>query len=296
MTTTDFIYSIDGQDELLSISSAELLSDRGLAYGHGLFESIRYFQGEFPLQSKHLARIQNDAGRLGIRIPISRLSSALSAFKDILLKQCILSGVVKIIVTAGSGGRGYESLGANTPRIIFRYSISPSDLHEYRNLGISLWRCDLPLAANSQLAGIKHLNRIEQVLAANESHSSDCQDGLMMNVDGLIIETTRANVFFRKTSGDWVTPDLNSCGVSGVMRSLLIEDIFPLMGIYPRIGLIKISDIEEYDELFICNSVRGIVPVVGVRQFDNQSTSVRKIGKVTRELQSMLSNNYSCFQ
>ena len=76
----------------------------------------------------------------------------------------------------------------------------------------------------------------------------------------------------------------------------MIEEIFPLMGISPRIGLIKISDIEEYVELFICNSVRGIVPVVGVRQFDNQSTSVRKIGKATRELQSMLSNNYSCFQ
>ncbi|MBT5796232.1 MAG: hypothetical protein HOI09_02490, partial [Porticoccaceae bacterium] len=68
MTTTDFIYTIDGQDELLDISSAELLSDRGLAYGHGLFESIRYFGGDFPLKNRHLARIQNDASRLGVKI------------------------------------------------------------------------------------------------------------------------------------------------------------------------------------------------------------------------------------
>ena len=296
MTTTDFIYSIDGQDELLSISSSELLSDRGLAYGHGLFESIHYIEGEFPLQSRHLARIQNDAGRLGIRIPLSRLSSALSAFQDILLKQSISEGVVKIIVTAGSGGRGYDSLGADTPRIIFRHSILPSDLEDYRNLGVSLWRCNHRLATSTQLAGIKHLNRMEQVLAANEGHSSDCHDGLMMNNDGLVVETTRANIFFREASGDWVTPDLSSSGVSGVMRSLLIEEIFPLIGVCPKIGFIKISDIEAYDELFICNSVRGIVPVVGVRQPDNQSTAELEIGRVTRELQSMLSNNYPCFQ
>ena len=295
MTTTDFIYSIDGQDELLSISSAELLSDRGLAYGHGLFESILYFKGEFPLQSRHLARIQNDASHLGIRVPLSRLSSALSAFQNILLKQSISEGVVKIIVTAGSGGRGYDSLGANSPRIIFRYSISPSNLEDYRNLGVNLWRCNQRLAASTQLAGIKHLNRMEQVLAANEEHSIDCHDGLMVNSDGLIVETTQANVFFREASGDWVTPDLNFSGVSGVMRSLLIEEIFPLVGVCPKIGFIKISDIEAYDELFICNSVRGIVPVVGVRQPDNQSTAKREIGKATRELQSMLSNNYPCF-
>jgi len=296
MNTTDFIYSIDGQAELLSISSAELLSDRGLAYGHGLFESIHYFQGEFPLQSRHLARIQNNAGRLGINLPLPRLSSAFLEFKSILLKQSILEGVVKIIVTAGSGGRGYESPELEAPRIIFRHSILPSDLLDYRNQGVGLWRCNQRLSTSTQLAGIKHLNRMEQVLAANEEHSRDCQDGLMMNDDGLIVETTRANIFFREPSGDWVTPDLNSCGVSGVMRSLLIEEIFPLMGISAKISLIKVRDIEEYDELFICNSVRGIVPVVGVRRPDNKSTAERKIGKVTRELQSMLSNNYPCFQ
>jgi len=296
MTTTDFIYTIDGQDELLDISSAELLSDRGLAYGHGLFESIRYFGGDFPLKDRHLSRIQNDASRLGIKINLSRLSSAVSAFKQILHKHSIADGVVKIIVTAGSGGRGYESSGACTPRIIFRHSVSPTNFQHYRNAGISLWRCGQRMSTNTQLAGIKHLNRLEQVLAASERHSSDCDDGLMMNDDGLVIETTRANIFLRGASGRWITPDLDACGVSGVMRSLLIEEIFPLIGVCPKIGFIKISDIEAYDELFICNSVRGIVPVVGVRQPDNQSTAQLEIGRVTRELQSMLSNNYPCFQ
>ena len=296
MTTTDFIYTIDGQDELLDISSAELLSDRGLAYGHGLFESIRYFGGDFPLKDRHLARIQNDASRLGIKINLSRLSSAVLAFKEILHKQSIVDGVVKIIVTAGSGGRGYESSEDCTPRIIFRHSASPSNLQDYRNTGISLWRCGQRISANTQLAGIKHLNRLEQVLAASERHSSDCDDGLMMNDDGLVIETTRANIFLRGASGRWITPDLNACGVSGVMRSLLIEEIFPLMGICLEIGVIGERDLDEYDELFICNSVRGIVPVVGVRAADNQSTETREIGKVTRELQCMLSNNYPCFQ
>tara|TARA_B110000483_G_scaffold62442_1_gene77681 strand:+ start:861 stop:1751 length:891 start_codon:yes stop_codon:yes gene_type:complete len=296
MTTTDFIYTIDGQDELLDISSAELLSDRGLAYGHGLFESIRYFGGDFPLKNRHLARIQNDARRLGIKINLSRLSSAVLAFKQILHKQAIADGVVKIIVTAGSGGRGYENFGACTPRIIFRHSVSPVNFQHYRNAGISLWRCGQRLSTNTQLAGIKHLNRLEQVLAASERHSSDCDDGLMMNDDGLVIETTRANIFLRGASGRWITPDLNACGVSGVMRSLLIEEIFPLMGICLEIGVIGERDLDEYDELFICNSVRGIVPVVGVRAADNQSTEKREIGKVTRDLQCMLSNNYPCFQ
>ena len=152
------------------------------------------------------------------------------------------------------------------------------------------------MSTNTQLAGIKHLNRLEQVLAASERHSSDCDDGLMMNDDGLVIETTRANIFLRGASGRWITPDLNACGVSGVMRSLLIEEIFPLMGICLEIGVIGERDLDEYDELFICNSVRGIVPVVGVRAADNQSTETREIGKVTRELQCMLSNNYPCFQ
>lgn len=296
MITTDFIYTIDGQDELVDISLAELLSDRGLAYGHGLFESIRYFGGDFPLKDRHLARIQNDASRLGIKINLSRLSSAVLAFKEILHKQSIADGVVKIIVTAGSGGRGYESSEASTPRIIFRHSVSPANFQHYRNTGINLWRCGQRMSTNIQLAGIKHLNRLEQVLAASERHSSDCDDGLMMNDDGLVIETTRANIFLRGASGGWITPDLDACGVSGVMRSLLIEEIFPLMGICLEIGVIGERDLDEYDELFICNSVRGIVPVVGVRAADNQSTETREIGKVTRELQCMLSNNYPCFQ
>jgi 4-amino-4-deoxychorismate lyase len=296
MTTTDFIYTIDGQDELLDISSAELLSDRGLAYGHGLFESIRYFDGDFLLENRHLARIQNDSGRLGIRVNLSHMSSALLSFKEILLKQSIVDGIVKIIVTAGSGGRGYQSSEASIPRIILRHSVAPVNLQDYRNTGISLWRCGQRLSTNTQLAGIKHLNRLEQVLAASERHSSDCDDGLMMNDDGLVIETTRANIFFRGTSGRWITPDLDACGVSGVMRSLLIEEIFPLMGICPEIGAVGESDLDDYDELFICNSVRGIVPIVGIRKPDNQSTEKRAIGKVTRELQSMLSNNYPCFQ
>ena len=272
------------------------MSDRGLAYGHGLSESICYFGGDFPLKNRHLARIQNDARRLGIKINLSRLSSAVSAFKQILHKQSIADGVVKIIVTAGSGGRGYESSGACTPRIIFRHSVSPTNFQHYRNAGISLWRCGQRMSTNTQLAGIKHLNRLEQVLAASERHSSDCDDGLMMNDDGLVIETTRANIFLRGASGRWITPDLNACGVSGVMRSLLIEEIFPLMGICLEIGVIGERDLDEYDELFICNSVRGIVPVVGVRAADNQSTEKREIGKVTRDLQCMLSNNYPCFQ
>ena len=180
------------------------------------------------------------------------------------------------------------------PRLGVIDSPIPDDLDELRAAGISLWRCSSQLSVNPQLAGIKHLNRLEQVLARNELHRQDCSDGLMFDHSGCLIETTSANVFLKTRSAGWMTPSLSTAGVAGVMRSILIERLFPSLNIALEVRSVHEAVLEEIEEIFVCNSIRGILPVKGVVS-RNDVMATYAIGSSTRDLQAMLSKLYPCF-
>ena len=288
-------HSINGQFQAASDQAALGLRDRGLAYGHGLFETLCYQRGELPLKERHVQRLCTDALALGISLNPTQISVYLDSFLDGLSAVSVNQGVVKLIVTAGAGGRGYQCPPRLYPLVICQYSeLDAAEARAQRHQGIKLWRCKYRLPLNPALAGIKHLNRLDQVLARREWSSTGYADGLMLSVDGLVIEATAANLFARIDRG-WITPALDTAGVAGVMRALLQEELFTAAALPLRVEPLSLSHLEQASEIFLCNSVRGIVPVIQIAGAGSAPEVNKLIGEQTKMLQSRLSQQYSCY-
>lgn len=219
---------------------------RGVAYGDGLFETMRAQAGKVPWWDGHWARLERGAQRLAIPLPPR---DGVEAAVQRLLDGG--SGVIKLLVTRGSGGRGYASSNDAEPV----WSLSRHPLPDAPPAdGIVLRWCALRLGIQPALAGIKHCNRLEQVLARAEWSGPDVHEGLLRDVDGRVVCATAANVFVL-VAGRWHTPRVDRCGVAGVCRAWAIERLDAV-----ETHLSKV-DVERADAVFVCNAVRGILPV-----------------------------------
>jgi 4-amino-4-deoxychorismate lyase len=268
------------------------VSDRGTSYGHGLFETMRLSSGKVPLWQRHCARLVADAQVLGLNISPITLKQNLDGFLTLLEQHSERKGIVKIVVTAGAGGRGYAAPSNLAPQIICQFSSLPDNLVPPRREGIAVTQCQYRLPANPVLAGIKHLNRLDQVLARgewSEQRGDDYADGIMFSHDDLLIETTCANIFIKSIDG-WVTPRLDQAGVRGVMRGLLLEQLFAQCGLEVSESLISRQQLAVATELFVCSSIRGLLPVTEINNLGHWA-----IGSDTKMLQSALSDLYDCY-
>ncbi|MDH5572306.1 MAG: aminodeoxychorismate lyase [Gammaproteobacteria bacterium] len=265
---------INGQAE-----SAIAVTDRGLQYGDGLFETIAVINGQCPLWDRHIRRLKQGCDRLSLTCPDEYLLLE-EATKLVSNNR---QAVLKIIITRGTGERGYAyPLKSHTTRIMM-CSAWPEFPVENTQTGIKVHLCATRLAQQPLLAGIKHLNRLEQVLARNEWQDKTIAEGILLDQDDNVIEGTVSNLFL-VNNGRLQTPDLSLSGVAGVMRDLILEQASGL-GIKTEIRKIRLEDVHRADEVFVCNSVIGIWPVVDIQ---NQLINV---GDVTRELQRAV----SCF-
>jgi 4-amino-4-deoxychorismate lyase len=235
-------------------------NDRGLAYGDGLFETIRIHRGAPLFIEAHLKRLSQGCARLGIPADVAQWRSWL----DLALLEAPSACIAKLIVTRGSGGRGYRPPEPSTPRCLISLHDMPAPFGGY-DAGISAFVCRQRLARQPSLAGIKHLNRLEQVLASREFPDASWHEGLMADYDGLLVEGTRSNVF-ATLDGRLLTPDLGNCGVAGVLRGQLLD----LFGERVEVKALQLSSLHNVEELFICNSVLGIWPVTRVRHGDEE--------------------------
>lgn len=227
--------------------------DRGFSYGHGVFETMRLFNGQLPLWQLHLERLQVGLQRLGISLAVKPLSAELTS----LLAEMPPQGIVKLTVTAGVGPRGYRAVATATPTVIVHWYPPPQITASVR-----LCQCRYRLPVNPVLAGIKHLNRLDQVLASMELEGDE--QGLLLDVDDNLIEAISHNIFIR--IGDrWLTPALDRCGVAGVMRRFLMETLFPAAGLEVEETCIPLRLVPEAGEIFICNAVSGLLPVAEIR-------------------------------
>jgi len=227
--------------------------DRAFQYGDGLFETIAVVNGKPALLDLHLQRLRSGLSRLSFpELPMQPLVD------DIQDKcQKFDSAALKLVVTRGESRRGY--LPSATPKINVLLAFSEKNNYESIVPAIALCFCNTQLGINPLLAGIKHLNRLEQVLAKKESHERGYKDGLVSDLDGNIIEATSANLFLWKDS-KLITPDLERCGINGVVRQLVFN-IAEQMDIPVVIGNISKADCNNADALFISNSLNGIIPV-----------------------------------
>ena len=235
---------------LVNGSPAQLISirDRGLLYGDGVFRTFPARQGRVAHWHWHLKKLQQDCAALGIQCPTSEI---LQVELQLLLAQHP-DGVYKLLVTRGEGKRGYTPLPQTHTSHFWDVTALPSYPEIYLQDGIAACFCDLRLATQPRLAGIKHLNRLENVLAAAEL--GDCPEGLLLDAHGHVIEGTRSNLFWLK-DGQLHTPDLSGCGVAGVQRARILA-AFPV-----KVVSVDVPTLLAADEIFMVNSLMPLWPI-----------------------------------
>jgi 4-amino-4-deoxychorismate lyase len=269
---------MNGVRILINGQSGNCLStlDRGLLYGDGLFETMTVRDGMPVLWSRHIARLHAGCARLGITPPAADLLQAEAAG----LCRDAAQAVLKILCTRGAGGRGYCPDTATVPTRILQLHPYPSWPADYTKQGVRVRLCRLRLGCNPPLAGIKHLNRLEQVLARAEWNDRAIGEGLMQDVHGYLVEGTMSNVFL-VSDGVLLTPDLSRCGVAGITRALILE-LARQKEIPTGVRDIAMEELEQAQEVLLCNSLIGIWPVIRIAERGY------RVGGITRLLQDSL--------
>ena len=239
-----------GEQRIAAVAS----DDRGLAYGDGLFETMRGVDGTLPWWPRHWARLHRGAERLQLPLPPQAL--ARSEAEDLL---CGGEGVIKLLLTRGGGGRGYAPPERPVPTwVLSVHALPPATA----SIARVRW-CRTRLAAQPALAGIKHCNRLEQVLARAEwataaggqSNPGTAVEGLMLSMEGDAVCAIAANLLVL-TGGRWRTPLLDRCGVEGTMREWVLEQM-PVDQVR-----MAVAEVESADALVLVNAVRGILQVL----------------------------------
>ena len=235
-------------DTAAAISAA----DRGLSYGDGVFRTMTMLAREPRNWSLHYHKLSDDCARLGIMCPPKEIFAADLAQIFAQEQGC----VVKIIVTRGAGARGYGVSGKMAPTRIVISSALPAYSAEYLSAGISARLCDLRLSRQPQLAGIKHLNRLEQVIARSEWNDPAIAEGLLLDEAGWVIGGTMSNVFIIRRR-QLFTPLLTGSGVAGVTRARIMA-LAPRLGLTVSVTHIDLTALMAADEVLLCNSVIGL--------------------------------------
>ncbi len=254
---------------LVNGSPAQFISirDRGLLYGDGVFRTFPARQGRVAHWLWHLHQLQQDCAALGIQCPPRDILQA--ELQQLLVQHP--SGVYKLVVTRGEGQRGYVPLPQSHTSYFWDVTALPSYPTTYVQDGITACFCDLRLAEQSRLAGIKHLNRLENVLAAAEL--GDCPEGLLRDAHGNVIEGTRSNLFWVK-NGQLHTPDLSRCGVAGVQRARMLA-AFPV-----TVCAVDVPTLLAADEIFVVNS---LMPLWPIRRLAGQAWHTFPVAQRVRE-------------
>lgn len=237
---------IDGQD-----TTRIEANDRGLLYGDGVFETCLFIDGRAALWPRHMTRLRDGCARLGIGAPdtvaLEREANHVAAG--------LARAVVRVTVTRGVGERGYAPPHDARPRRMVSAFAAPRVEVDWYRHGIRVRWCRTRLAQQPQLAGIKHLNRLEQVLARAEWSDGEIGEGLMRDVQDNLIGATAANVF-AVIDGTLVTPGLERSGVAGVMRAQVLE-----WSAGTQVRTLGANELMLASEVFLTNALRGVVPV-----------------------------------
>lgn len=226
------------------------IEDRGFLYGDGVFRTLRLHAGKPANWPRHHRKLQHDCAALGMTCPESEV-----LLDDVAQLSSTGDGVLKIIMTRGAGQRGYAPpADACQTRVVAIYPLpaplsAPLDLH----------LCQIHLSHQSRLAGVKHLNRLENVLASAECQSAGKPEGLLQDEAGCVISGTRSNLFM-VAEGRLLTPDLSCCGVAGVQRERVM-DWARMHAIPCEVSRFSLEDVLGADGVFLVNSVFGICPV-----------------------------------
>lgn len=255
------------------------VNDRGLHYGDGVFETIAVQGGQLLCMAEHLERLLISCQQL--KLPFTHVPQLRTEAESLANGED--RAVIKMIITRGSGGRGYAPpVNPQPTRIIARYPWTEFPAETIDD-GVAVRICDTRYGHQPLLAGMKHLNRLEQVLARAEWDDTGVAEGVVLDIDDNVIEGTMSNIFYA-TNGKLFTPDLKQCGINGVIRQKIIE-----LADSVTIKQTQLAEILDADEIFICNSVIGLWPVTRI---NNRKYKVGSIGQNLKEL--LTKQEYIC--
>jgi 4-amino-4-deoxychorismate lyase len=269
-----------GAPEMVWVNGAPAASvsalERGLHYGDGLFETIACVHGEPRFLELHLRRLAAGCARLGLPAAQPALGGEVR-----MLAAGSARAIVKVLLTRGPAqARGYALSGDEQPsRIVLRYGWPAEDPALERD-GVRVRLAAQRLGENPALAGLKHLNRLEQVLARREWSDAQIADALMFSSSGAVISGTMSNVFLVR-DGKLCTPSLERCGVAGVMRRV-VRSLAAHAGHVAEVRALNARDLESTTEMFLTNALIGIRPV---RELAGRTLQP---GRLTRQLQDTL--------
>ena len=263
-----------------TVNNSININDRGLQYGDGLFETMAVHNDVIPLWEDHWSRLALGCEKLSIKLPDKKVIE--KDISEICKSNTDSKFVIKLIVTRGEGQRGYRFTNEQNITYILSSHVWPNHPEEYRTKGVDVCYCETTLSENKKLAQIKHLNRLEQVLARNE-WEDEYQEGLMLTNNNCVVDGTMSNIF-SVLDNKLFTPNLSLCGVAGVMRKTIIE-LAKNKGVEVYEKEFSKSELEMADELFLSNSLFGIWPIKEIGK-----TKFTKVGDVTKLLQSELYN------
>lgn len=245
------------------------ITDRAIAFGDGCFTTIHGVNQQAKMLEKHILRLQQDSARL--KLPVIDWPQLTQHIEEVCEQQTDEEFVVKVMLSRGQGGRGYSSQGFEHPTIIVMVSPFPKHYAALQCQGVSLLLSQIPLSRNPLLAGMKHLNRLEQVLIRQEIDDAKLDEAVVLDTNGVIVECCSANIFWR-IGRDVYTPILSHSGVNGLMRQKIIAQL--------NNSQYHLAEVERFpailtqcDEVIICNALMPVLPVKSIRFSEDKTIS-----------------------
>ncbi|MGP4123580.1 MAG: aminodeoxychorismate lyase [Sodalis sp. (in: enterobacteria)] len=244
------------------------LTDRAIHFGDGFFTTARVLDGDIPLLAWHIERLV----RAGQRLLFASFDSDVLRREMLAAAHGVREGIIKALISRGSGGRGYSFRGCDAPQRIVSLMPAPAQYPRWRQEGVRLSQSPVRLARNSLLAGIKHNNRLEQVLIRAHLDRDGSDEALVLDSEGVVVECCSANVFWRRGQ-EVFTPVLSHAGVAGVMRRRVIL-VLPTLGYSLEKVSVRPNALRTADEVFITNA---LLPVVSVHAIEARQYTDRKL-------------------
>ena len=236
------------------------IQDRAVQYGDGVFETIVVKDRKIEFWKYHFQRLSKGCTSLKIKSPAENL--LIKEINKLIKKTKARKFILKIIVSRGKGGRGYNPPKKSNPtRILGIYNWPEYPKKNYTK-GIKVNVCKTRISLQPSLSTIKHLNRLEQILARSEWQSNDISESIMLDTENNVVECTMSNIFGVKNK-TFYTPNLSLAGVEGVMRCVILKILNNKKQKY-FIKKIPLKEFLKFDEIFVCNSVFGIWPVIKI--------------------------------
>ena len=260
------------------VSSTLDVRDRGLAYGDGVFETMALDQGQVQLWQGHRQRLITGLVTLGLVADEASAGHLVKAIVDDIKAAYTHyghpQGVIKVTVTRGNGGRGYAAPSSPCPTRIVSMLPWPQGRSHLSKDGVCVQMCQHRWSTNVALAGLKHLNRLDQVLARNEWTDANIHEGIMLNQEGHVISGVMSNIFIQM-DGQLITPQLDQCGISGTMAQI-VRTIAQQCGIVLIERQVSLEALLNADAAFFTNSINGIWPMVALLPFSPQASATSK--------------------